>query len=194
LVADASSDILSRPMDVTKYGVIYGCAQKNAGTAGVTFVIIREDLLGKVSHPIPTMMDYRNHIKEGSLLNTPPVFPIFIMTETLKWLKAMGGVEEIHKINVHKAALLYNEIDRNQMFTGTAEKEDRSLMNARFVMNKGFEDKEEAFLEFSKECGIKGIKGHRLVGGFRASIYNACPIESVYSLISCMQDFELLYK
>jgi phosphoserine aminotransferase len=190
LVADASSDIMSRPMDVSKYGLIYGGAQKNVGTAGVTFVIVREDLLGKVSRPIPTMMDYRTHIKEDSMFNTPPVFPILIMTETLKWVKANGGVEGMYKRNIEKAALLYNEIDRNKMFVGTAEKEDRSLMNVCFVMNKGFEDKEEAFMAFAKDRGMVGIKGHRSVGGFRASIYNACPIESVNALIQCMQDFE----
>ena len=190
LVADASSDIMSRPMDVTKYGLIYGGAQKNVGTAGVTFVIVREDLLGKVSRPIPTMMDYRTHIKEDSMFNTPPVFPILIMNETLKWVKANGGVEAMYKLNVDKAALLYNEIDRNKMFVGTAEKEDRSLMNVCFVMNKGFEDKEDAFMAFAKERGMVGIKGHRSVGGFRASIYNACPVESVKALVACMQDFE----
>ncbi|MDR0295488.1 MAG: 3-phosphoserine/phosphohydroxythreonine transaminase [Prevotellaceae bacterium] len=189
LVADMSSDIMSRPMDVTKYGLIYGGAQKNVGTAGVTFVIVREDLLGKVSHIIPTMVDYRTHIKEDSMFNTPPVFPILIMTETLKWVKANGGVEAMYKKNIEKAALLYNEIDRNPLFIGTADKEDRSLMNICFVMNKGHEDKEEAFMAFAKERGMVGIKGHRSVGGFRASTYNACPIESVKALVQCMQDF-----
>ena len=190
LVADASSDIMSRPIDVSKYGIIYGGAQKNVGTAGVTFVIVREDLLGKVNRPIPSMIDYRIHIKEGSMYNTPPVFPILIMTETLKWVKANGGVEGMYKRNVEKATLLYNEIDRNKMFVGTAEKEDRSLMNICFVMNKGYEDKEEAFMAFAKERGMVGIKGHRSVGGFRASTYNACPLESVQALVKCMQDFE----
>ncbi|MCL2727292.1 MAG: 3-phosphoserine/phosphohydroxythreonine transaminase [Bacteroidales bacterium] len=190
LVADMSSDIMSRPLDVSKYGVIYGGAQKNVGTAGVTFVIVREDLLGKVTRAIPTMVDYRTHIKEGSMFNTPPVFPILIMTETLKWVKANGGVEAMYKLNVEKANLLYNEIDRNPMFVGTAEKEDRSLMNVCFVMNKGFEDKEEAFMALAKSRGMVGIKGHRSVGGFRASIYNACPMESVQALVDCMQEFE----
>ncbi len=193
LVADMSSDIMSRPVDVKKYGLIYGGAQKNVGTAGVTFVIVREDLLGKVSHVIPTMVDYRTHIKEDSMFNTPPVFPILIMNETLKWVKANGGVEGMYKRNVEKAALLYNEIDRNKMFVGTAEKEDRSLMNICFVMNKGFEDKEDAFMAFAKERGMIGIKGHRSVGGFRASTYNACPIESVKALVACMQEFEKMH-
>ncbi len=190
LVADMSSDIMSRPVDVTKYGLIYGGAQKNVGTAGVTFVIVREDLLGKVSHMIPTMVDYRTHIKEDSMFNTPPVFPILIMNETLKWVKANGGVQGMYKRNVEKATLLYNEIDRNPMFVGTAEKEDRSLMNICFVMSEKYKDKEDAFMAFAKERGMIGIKGHRSVGGFRASTYNACPIESVKALVACMQEFE----
>ena len=194
LVADMSSDIMSRPVDVSKYGMIYGGAQKNVGPAGVTFVIIREDILGKVTRYIPTMLDYRTHIKEDSMFNTPPVFSIFVMTETLKWVKAMGGLKAVYKNNIEKAALLYNEIDRNPMFIGTAAKEDRSIMNVCFVMNKGFEDKEEAFMAYAKECGMVGIKGHRSVGGFRASIYNACPVESVQALVKCMQDFEKMAK
>jgi phosphoserine aminotransferase len=190
LIADMSSDVMSRPIDVSKYGMIYGGAQKNVGTAGVTFVIVREDLLGKVSRVIPTMVDYRTHIKEDSMFNTPPVFPILIMTETLKWVKANGGVEAMYKKNVEKAALLYNEIDRNPLFVGTAAKEDRSLMNICFVMNKGHEDKEDAFMALAKELGMVGIKGHRSVGGFRASTYNACPLESVKALVACMQEFE----
>ena len=194
LVADMSSDIMSRPVDVSKYGMIYGGAQKNVGPAGVTFVIVREDILGKVSRYIPTMLDYRTHIKEDSMFNTPPVFSIFVMTETLKWVKAMGGLQAVYKHNIEKAALLYNEIDRNPMFIGTAAKEDRSIMNVCFVMNKGFEDKEEAFMAYAKECGMVGIKGHRSVGGFRASIYNACPVESIQALVKCMQDFEKMAK
>ena len=190
LVADMSSDIMSRPVDVSKYGLIYGGAQKNVGPAGVAFVIVREDLLGKVSRPIPTMLDYRTHIKESSMFNTPPVFSIYVMTQTLKWVKAQGGLESMYKKNVEKASLLYNEIDRNPLFVGTAAKEDRSLMNICFVMNKGFEDKEDAFMAFAKERGMVGIKGHRSVGGFRASIYNACPKESVEALVACMQEFE----
>jgi phosphoserine aminotransferase len=194
LIADMSSDIMSRPVDVSKYGLIYGGAQKNVGPAGVTFVIVREDLLGKVSRQIPTMLDYRTHIKESSMFNTPPVFSIYVMTQTLKWVKAQGGLEAMYKKNIEKAAILYNEIDRNPLFVGTAAKEDRSLMNICFVMNKGFEDKEDAFMAFAKERGMVGIKGHRSVGGFRASTYNACPKESVEALVACMQEFESLHK
>lgn len=190
LVADMSSDIMSRPVDVSKYAMIYGGAQKNVGPAGVTFAIIREDILGKVTRYLPTMLDYRTHIKEESMFNTPPVFSIFVMTETLKWLKGIGGLNEIYKINKEKAALLYNEIDRNKMFVGTAAKEDRSLMNICFVMTEEYKDKEEAFMAFAKERGMVGIKGHRSVGGFRASVYNACPVESVNALVACMQEFE----
>lgn len=192
LVADMSSDIMSRPVDVSKYALIYGGAQKNVGPAGVTFVIVREDILGKVSRYLPSMLDYRTHIKDGSMYNTPPVFPIYVMTQTLKWVKEMGGLEAVQKMNQEKAALLYNEIDRNKMFVGTAAKEDRSLMNVCFVMAEEYKDKEEAFMAFAKERGMVGIKGHRSVGGFRASIYNACPIESVKALVECMQEFEKL--
>ena len=194
LVADMSSDILSRPVDVSKYGIIYGGAQKNVGPAGVTFVIVREDLLGKVERKLQTMVDYRTHIgdaeKDRSMFNTPPVFSIFVMHETLKWVKNLGGLEAMHKINKEKAELLYNEIDRNKMFVGTAAKEDRSLMNVCFVMAEEHKDKEAAFMDFAKAAGMVGIKGHRSVGGFRASIYNACPRESVEALVKCMQDFE----
>lgn len=190
LVADMSSDILSRPVDVSKYGMIYGGAQKNMGPAGVTFVLIREDILGKVSRAIPTMLDYRTHIKEGSMFNTPPVFAIYAVNETLKWMKEMGGVEKMYELNKKKAQLLYDEIDRNPMFVGTAEKESRSLMNICFVMSEQYKDKDAAFLEFAKSKGMEGLKGHRLVGGFRASTYNALPIESVQALIDCMQEFE----
>ena len=197
LVADMSSDIMSRPVDITKYALIYGGAQKNVGPAGVTFVIVRKDILGKVERKLQTMVDYRTHIgeekKNKSMFNTPPVFPIFVMHETLKWVKEeMGGLEGMHKVNIKKAELLYNEIDRNKMFVGTAEKEDRSIMNVCFVMAPGYEDKQDAFMAFAKERGMIGIKGHRSVGGFRASIYNACPVESVKSLVACMQEFEKL--
>lgn len=192
LVADMSSDIMSRPVDVGKYALIYGGAQKNVGPAGVTFVIVREDILGKVTRYLPSMLDYRTHINEDSMFNTPPVFSIFVMTETLKWLKNLGGLKAIYKINQDKATLLYNEIDRNKMFVGTAAREDRSLMNICFVMAEKYKDKEEAFMSFAKEKGMVGIKGHRSVGGFRASIYNACPIESVKALVTCMQEFEKL--
>ena len=192
LIADMSSDILSRPVDVGKYALIYGGAQKNVGPAGVAFAIVRKDALGKVSRYIPTMLDYRTHIDGGSMFNTPPVFPIFVMNETLKWLKGIGGVEAINKINVHKAGILYDEIDRNPLFVGTAAKEDRSIMNICFVMAPGYESLQDEFMAYAKERGMVGIKGHRSVGGFRASIYNACPVESVEALVSCMQEFAAL--
>lgn len=190
LIADMSSDILSRPVDISKYALIYGGAQKNLGPAGVTFVIIREDVLGKVDRPIPTMLDYRTHIKENSLFNTPPVLPIYTVMETLRWIKSLGGVAEIEKINQAKAQLLYDAIDNSKMFVGTAEKDSRSLMNICFLMKPEYADKEEAFLEFAKKRGMVGIKGHRSVGGFRASTYNALPLESVQALVECMHDFE----
>jgi len=190
LVADMSSDMMSRPVDVSKYGLIYGGAQKNVGPAGVTFVIVREDILGKVSRKIPTMIDYRTHIKESSMFNTPPVFSIYVMNETLKWVKSIGGVNAMYKMNVEKANLLYDEIDRNTMFVGTAEKSSRSLMNICFVMSEAYKDKEDEFMSFAKSKGMVGIKGHRSVGGFRASTYNACPKESVQALVDCMQEFE----
>lgn len=193
VVADMSSDILSRPVDVSKYAMIYGGAQKNMGPAGVTFVIVREDILGKVSRQLPAMVDYRNHIENDSMYNTPPVFPIYVMKETLKWLKGLGGVEAIYKMNKEKAAILYNEIDRNTMFTGTTTVEDRSLMNICFVMTPQYEALSGEFMEFAKSRGMVGIKGHRLVGGFRASCYNALPKESVEALVACMQEFEKMH-
>ena len=194
LIADMSSDILSRRVDVSKYALIYGGAQKNAGPAGVTFAIIRKDSLGKVSRYIPTMLDYRTHIDKGSMFNTPPVFPIFVMNETLKWLKSIGGIDAIHAIDIKKAETLYAEIDRNSLFTGTAAKEDRSIMNVCFVMAPGYEKLQDEFMEYAKACGMVGIKGHRSVGGFRASIYNACTQEDVEALVKCMQDFEKSHK
>ena len=194
LIADMSSDILSRRVDVSKYALIYGGAQKNAGPAGVTFAIIRKDSLGKVSRYIPTMLDYRTHIDKGSMFNTPPVFPIFVMNETLKWLKSIGGINAIHAIDTKKAETLYAEIDRNSLFTGTAAKEDRSIMNVCFVMAPGYENLQDEFMEYAKACGMVGIKGHRSVGGFRASIYNACTQEDVEALVKCMQDFEKSHK
>ena len=194
LIADMSSDILSRPVDVSKYALIYGGAQKNAGPAGVAFAIVRKDALGKVSRHIPTMLDYRTHIDKGSMFNTPPVFSILVMNETLKWLKSMGGVGKMHEIDVKKADTLYAEIDRNVLFTGTAAREDRSIMNVPFVMAPGYESLQEEFLSFAKECGMVGIKGHRSVGGFRASLYNACSQADVDALVSCMQEFEKLKK
>ena len=194
LIADMSSDIMSRPVDVSKYDLIYGGAQKNVGPAGVIFAIIRKDALGRVSRHIPTMLDYRTHIDKLSMFNTPPVFAIFVMKETLKWLKGLGGVEAMYKINKQKADLLYGEIDRNSLFVGTAAKDDRSLMNVCFVMAPGKEDLQDAFMAFAKERGMVGIKGHRSVGGFRASLYNACPLEDVQALVDCMQEFEKLNK
>ena len=190
LVADMSSDIFSRPVDVKKYGMIYGGAQKNLAPAGVTFVVVREDLLGKVDRKIPTMLDYRTHIKEDSMFNTPPVFAIYAMRETLRWVKSIGGVAKMFEMNKAKANLLYSEIDRNTMFQGTAAKEDRSLMNVCFVMTDKYKEKEADFMTFAKERGMVGIKGHRSVGGFRASLYNALPIESVQALVDCMKEFE----
>lgn len=195
LVADMSSDIFSRPMDVSKYAIIYGGAQKNLAPAGVTFAIVRHDVLGKVTHHIPTMLNYKTHIDNESMYNTPPVVPVFAALQTLKWLKSKGGVEGIYNINVMKAALLYDEIDRNKMFKGAvAHKEDRSIMNITFVMNEGYADKEKAFLDFATERGMVGLKGHRSVGGFRASTYNALPVESVKALVETMQDFEQTFK
>jgi len=191
LVADMSSDILSRPVDVSKYAIIYGGAQKNLAPSGVTFVIIREDILGKVDRHIPTMLDYRTHIEKGSMFNTPPVLPVYSALQTLKWLKENGGVEGAQKRNEEKAALLYNEIDRNKMFKPTvADPADRSLMNVCFVMNDEYAEHEKAFLDFATERGMVGIKGHRSVGGFRASLYNAMPVESVQALVDAMKEFE----
>ena len=190
LIADMSSDIFSRPMDVSKYAMIYGGAQKNLAPAGVTFVIVKDELLGKVSRYIPTMLNYQTHIAEGSMFNTPPVLPIYSALETLRWLKANGGLVEMEKRNIAKAELLYNAIDNSKMFVGTANKEDRSRMNVCFVMKPDYKELEAAFLKFATEAGMDGIKGHRSVGGFRASIYNAMPIESVQALIDCMHEFE----
>ena len=194
LIADMSSDIMSRPVDVSKYAMIYGGAQKNVGPAGVAFFIVKKDMLGKVSRYIPTMLDLRTHITGESMFNTPPVFAIYVMNETLKWLKEQGGVEAIYEINKKKAELLYGEIDRNPLFKGTAEVEDRSIMNVCFVMAEGYEHLQDEFMAFAKAQGMTGIKGHRSVGGFRASIYNACPLESVQALVDCMKEFEQLHK
>ena len=194
LLADMSSDIMSRPVDVSKYAMIYGGAQKNVGPAGVVFAIIRKDALGKVSRYIPTMLDYRTHIDKESMFNTPPVFSIFVMNETLKWLKGIGGVEAINKLDTEKARILYDEIDRNSIFTGTAAREDRSIMNVCFVMAPGYESLQDEFLSFAKGRGMVGIKGHRSVGGFRASIYNASTVDDVNALVACMREFESMKK
>lgn len=191
LVADMSSDIFSRPVDISKYALIYGGAQKNLAPAGVTFAIVKNDILGKVDRKIPTMLNYKTHIDKESMFNTPPVVPIFAALQTLRWLKEMGGVAEMEKINILKANLLYDEIERNSMFKPTIPaKEDRSLMNVCFVMNEGYEQLEDAFNAFGTEHGMVGIKGHRSVGGFRASLYNAMPYESVEALVAVMQEFE----
>ena len=189
LIADMSSDILSRPVDVTKYALIYGGPHKPPAPAGVAFVIIREDMLARIVRPLPPMVNYHTHVENNSMFNTPPVFPIYVLKETLRWLKSIGGVPEIHRRNVAKAQLLYDEIDRNPLFRGTVEKEDRSLMNICFVMADGYEELAPLFMEEAKARGIVGIKGHRLVGGFRASCYNALPIESVQVLVECMREF-----
>lgn len=188
LVADMSSDIFSRVLEFNKFDLIYAGAQKNMGPAGVNLVVVNKNVLGKVKRAIPTIMDYRNHIKEKSMLNTPPVFAVYVCMLTLRWLKALGGIPAIEKINVAKAGLLYNEIDRNSLFLGTVEIEDRSLMNVCFVMNDP--SLEPAFMQYAKSLGIVGIAGHRTTGGFRASIYNAMPASSVQVLIDAMQKFE----
>ena len=190
LIADTSSDIFSRPIDVSKYGIIYGGAQKNLAPAGLTFVIVKDSLLGKVSRHIPTMLDYRTHIENGSMFNTPPVLPIYTALQTLKWLKANGGLSAMEKKNIAKAALLYDAIDSSKIFVGTAKAEDRSRMNICFVMKDEYKELEDAFQKFASSKGMVGIKGHRSVGGFRASTYNALPTESVQALIDCMKEFE----
>ncbi|MCF0184252.1 MAG: 3-phosphoserine/phosphohydroxythreonine transaminase [Bacteroidaceae bacterium] len=192
LIADMSSDIFSRPLDVSKYACIYGGAQKNLSMAGVTFVIVKEDLLGRTGREIPTMMDFRTHIKGGSMFNTPPVVPIYSMLLNLRWIKAQGGLKAMDERAQRRADIVYGEIDRNKLFHGTTAVEDRSRMNICFVMNEEYKDLEEEFFKFATERGMVGIKGHRSVGGFRASCYNAQPIEGAEALVSCMQDFEKL--
>ena len=190
LVADMSSDIFSRPVDVSKYAMIYGGAQKNLAPAGVTFVIVKDEVLGKVTRQIPTMLNYKTHIENGSMFNTPPVTSIYTAMHTLRWLKKNGGLSAMYERNKEKAALLYAEIDRNPVFVGTAAAEDRSLMNVCFVMATGYEAHEKDFLAFAQSRGLDGLKGHRSVGGFRASIYNAMPKDGVQALIDAMKDFE----
>ncbi|GET31763.1 phosphoserine aminotransferase [Prolixibacter bellariivorans] len=191
IVADMSSDIFSRPIDIKKYDVIYAGAQKNLAPSGVTLVIIKKDILGKVDRPIPTMIDYRTHIDKESMFNTPPTVPVFAALMTLRWLKENGGIKEMEKKNIAKAKLLYDELDRNKMFVpNIPNPEDRSRMNVTFVMASGYEEFEKEFLEIAAAHDIVGIKGHRSVGGFRASIYNAMPIESVGVLVEAMKEFE----
>ena len=194
VVADMSSDIFSRRIDVSKYDLIYGGAQKNLAPSGVTFVLVKNDILGKVDRQIPTMLNYQTHIDKESMFNTPPVIPIFAAYQTMLWIKANGGVAGMEKIVAEKANLLYNEIDRNPLFVGTVAKEDRSSMNICFVMSEGNKELEAEFMSFATERGMVGIKGHRSVGGFRASTYNALPLESVKAMVACMQEFENLKK
>ncbi len=191
LVADMSSDIFSRVINFNSFDLIYAGAQKNMGPAGVNLVVVNKNILGKVHRSIPTIMDYRNHIKEGSMINTPPVFAVYVSMLTLRWLKNLGGVAAIEKLNIAKAELLYKEIDDNPLFTGDVAKEDRSRMNVCFVINN--KDLEEEFLSFTKQQGIVGIKGHRTAGGFRASLYNALPMSSVEVLVDLMREFTKKY-
>lgn len=191
LVADMSSDIFSRAIDVSKYDVIYAGAQKNLAPAGVTIVIVKDDALGKVTRPIPTMLNYKTHVDKGSMFNTPPVLPIFSALQTLKYYKSLGGIREIEKVDIAKAAKLYEAIDASRIFVATVpDHADRSIMNVCFVMKPEYAELEKEFVDFATAQGMVGIKGHRSVGGFRASLYNALPMESVEALIACMKEFE----
>lgn len=191
VIADMSSDIFTHPVDVSKYAMIYGGAQKNLAPAGVTFAVIRDDMLGKTSRPLPTMVDYRTHVKKDSLYNTPPVFCIYAALQTMKWIKAQGGVPEMERRAIEKSGLLYDEIDRNKLFVPTVtDPADRSRMNVCFVLKPEYKDLEEEFQKFATAHGMVGVKGHRSVGGFRASLYNALPLESVQALVDCMKEFE----
>ena len=190
LIADMSSDIFSRKIDIAKYEAIYAGAQKNLAPAGVTLIIVKEDALGKADRVIPTMLDYRTHVSKGSMFNTPPCLPIYSALQTLKWYKSLGGIEAMEKADKEKAAKLYDAIDASRIFVGTAKPEDRSIMNVCFVLRPEYADLEKAFIDYASERGIVGIKGHRSVGGFRASIYNAMPMSSVQVLIDAMKDFE----
>lgn len=191
LVADMSSDIFTRPVDVSKYDLIYGGAQKNIAPSGVTFVIVRDDALGHVDRVLSTMLNYKTHIDKGSMFNTPPVLPIFTALQTLRYYKELGGVKALEKLDLEKAETLYNAIDSSKMFQATIPNhEDRSIMNVCFVMKPEYAELEKPFFDFATENGMVGIKGHRSVGGFRASLYNALPLESVKALVACMKDFE----
>ena len=185
-----SSDIFSRPIDVAKYDCIYGGAQKNLAMAGVTLVILKDDTLGKAPREIPTMLDYRTHVEKGSMFNTPPVVPIYSALETLRWIKRNGGVEAMEKLALERAKIVYDEIDRNKLFRGTVAEEDRSVMNLCFVMKDEYKELEKEFMDFATSKGMVGIKGHRSVGGFRASCYNAQTIEGCNALVACMKEFE----
>jgi len=191
LVADMSSDIFSRPMDVSKYDLIYAGAQKNLGPSGATLVIVKNSALGRVERPVPTMLNYQTHIDSGSMFNTPATLPVYASLMTLRWLKGNGGLEAMEKTNIEKAGILYDELDRNKLFVPTVPKpEDRSRMNVTFVMAPEYTQLEKEFNDFASSKGMVGLKGHRSVGGFRASIYNAMPLESVRELVAAMQEFE----
>ena len=190
LIGDMSSDIFSRPIDVAKYDCIYAGAQKNLAMAGVTLVLVKDDALGKAERQIPTMLDYRTHVEKGSMFNTPPVVPIYCALETLRWIKANGGVQEMDRRAIERARIVYDEIDRNKLFRGTVAEDSRSLMNICFVMNDEYKELEKPFFDFATSKGMVGIKGHRSVGGFRASTYNAQTIEGVEALVACMKEFE----
>ena len=190
LIGDMSSDIMSRPVDVSKYTCIYAGAQKNMAMAGVTVLIVKDDMLGKAPRELPTMVDYRTHVEKGSMFNTPPVVPIYSVLETMRWVKVHGGVKEMERRADERARILYDEIDRNKLFRGTVATEDRSVMNICFVMNDEYKDLEKPFFDFATERGMVGIKGHRSVGGFRASCYNAQTLEGVNALVQAMKDFE----
>ena len=190
LIGDMSSDIMSRPVDVAKYTCIYAGAQKNMAMAGVTVLIVKDDMLGKAPRELPTMVDYRTHVEKGSMFNTPPVVPIYSVLETMRWVKAQGGVKEMERRADERARILYDEIDRNKLFRGTVATEDRSVMNICFVMNDEYKELEKPFFDFATERGMVGIKGHRSVGGFRASCYNAQTLEGVNALVQAMKDFE----
>ncbi|EGC19797.1 3-phosphoserine/phosphohydroxythreonine transaminase [Prevotella multiformis] len=190
LIGDMSSDIMSRPVDVSKYTCIYAGAQKNMAMAGVTVLIVKDDMLGKAPRELPTMVDYRTHVEKGSMFNTPPVVPIYSVLETMRWVKAHGGVKEMERRADERARILYDEIDRNKLFRGTVATEDRSVMNICFVMNDEYKELEKPFFDFATERGMVGIKGHRSVGGFRASCYNAQTLEGVNALVQAMKDFE----
>ena len=190
LIGDMSSDIMSRPVDVSKYTCIYAGAQKNMAMAGVTVLIVKDDMLGKAPRELPTMVDYRTHVEKGSMFNTPPVVPIYSVLETMRWVKAQGGVKEMERRADERARILYDEIDRNKLFRGTVATEDRSVMNICFVMNDEYKELEKPFFDFVTERGMVGIKGHRSVGGFRASCYNAQTLEGVNALVQAMKDFE----
>jgi phosphoserine aminotransferase len=191
MICDMSSDIFSRPVDIAKYDLIYGGAQKNLAPSGVTFVIVKDEALGHVDRVIPTMLDYRTHVKKGSMFNTPPVLPIYSALQTLKYYKSLGGIRAIEKMDMDKAEVLYNAIDGSKMFVATVPNhEDRSIMNVCFVMKPEYKELEKDFIDFATERGMMGIKGHRDVGGFRASLYNALPMESVEALVAAMKEFE----